>query len=852
MIPLGLLSELREAHDPEDRRSHGTGDRGDRILSRRVQRKQGREAKKQNRRQHHERLVQKRKVQVTGNVRSDRSDSGKKRKRGDESGSRHDDDDAPSMAKHNNSNKKKQRVKEHKNKSGGGNGRNEKFMELLRQDGLIPQEGATSGKAAVTKEEDAEIARLDRLLGKKKDTIEDGLGDFLDGITAADGLSSDDDDDDDDDGSGDYGDGADEDAVMAEKKKALADHLAGGMVSGTRGSIYGADNERQWREDKRANREDGIAGPGSETPSASTGKYIPPHLRAKKNGAAAPAKSTTSSALDRTLHRNVNRLTESNMLSIAKTINELFFEYPRGDVTNALARHIMNECLSGMASRLVAVAAGVISIVHLEQGLDVGGSILDTLTERFLECYHEGSRSLTDGIKIKCCTVVLLYAYLYNFKVVHSLVICGLLETLVDKLGVLDVELVLVLIQNCGHQLRSDDPRALKAIIERLQARTRTLFSDEAARKDAKGNDDDNEQNGSSPSTTRIRYMVDTICDLKNNKTKLAHHSNDSQRIRQKLIQAKLSCATGHQLRISWADLISPEKKGRWWLVGAAYAGAASSFSNDSVGATTKSGAFHGDVDGAETDGSSSSSSKTKKALSGFDDQLLKLARKHHMNTDGRRAIFCILMTSDDYLDAFEKIHKLNLQGKQDREVVHVLLHCCSKEKSFNRFYLLLATHLCGINHNFKFTFQYSLWDRLQNLNDFSASAIANVARLYAGLVSRGSLSLACLKVVEFRGMTDIREQAFFRQFFSTLFHLRQRAGDASEENAKEQDQLIVTHFERIAKVAALNDLCEGVRFFLRNAMDGIGAADKQTKRRIRLARSALKTCRTEDTAMDW
>lgn len=43
----------------------------------------------------------------------------------------------------------------------------------------------------------------------------------------------------------------------------------------------------------------------------------------------------------------------------------------------------------------------------------------------------------------------------------------------------------------------------------------------------------------------------------------------------------------------------------------------------------------------------------------------MQLAATQRMNTDVRRAIFCVIMSGEDYLDAFEKILKLGLTGKQ-------------------------------------------------------------------------------------------------------------------------------------------------------------------------------------------
>jgi len=39
-----------------------------------------------------------------------------------------------------------------------------------------------------------------------------------------------------------------------------------------------------------------------------------------------------------------------------------------------------------------------------------------------------------------------------------------------------------------------------------------------------------------------------------------------------------------------------------------------------------------------------------------FSAKVLEMARKQRMNTDVRRNIFCVVMTSEDYLDAFEKL----------------------------------------------------------------------------------------------------------------------------------------------------------------------------------------------------
>ena len=89
------------------------------------------------------------------------------------------------------------------------------------------------------------------------------------------------------------------------------------------------------------------------------------------------------------------------------------------------------------------------------------------------------------------------------------------------------------------------------------------------------------------------------------------------------------------------------------------------------------------------------SKSKTKqKQTVGEDQALLNLARKQGMNTEVRRSIFVVLMTSEvcptcpttcptvidqfqDYVHACDRLNALRLTSVQQREFVRVALHCC-------------------------------------------------------------------------------------------------------------------------------------------------------------------------------
>lgn len=88
---------------------------------------------------------------------------------------------------------------------------------------------------------------------------------------------------------------------------------------------------------------------------------------------------------------------------------------------------------------------------------------------------------------------------------------------------------------------------------------------------------------------------------------------------------------------LKWSKLVDPEKKGQWWLSG----DMASTMDN------VKEVASNIDKEAPEA------------------QKMLQLAAAQRMNTDARRAIFCIVMSGEDYIDTFEKLLRLDLHGKQ-------------------------------------------------------------------------------------------------------------------------------------------------------------------------------------------
>lgn len=86
--------------------------------------------------------------------------------------------------------------------------------------------------------------------------------------------------------------------------------------------------------------------------------------------------------------------------------------------------------------------------------------------------FDELSKSDAEGKE--CENLLALIAHLYNFHVVHSLLIFDILKKLVSTFTEKDIELILFLLKNVGFSLRKDDALALKDLISEAQSKAHT------------------------------------------------------------------------------------------------------------------------------------------------------------------------------------------------------------------------------------------------------------------------------------------------------------------------------------------------------------------------------------------
>lgn len=505
---------------------------------------------------------------------------------------------------------------------------------------------------------------------------------------------------------------------------------------------------------------------------ASSIKYVAPHLRSLAGN-----ESEEYIQIRRRVRGLLNRLSESNVESITGEMATIFRSTVRSVSTQIIINEVLAACSGGPRGneQYAAVFASFVAGLACSVGMDFSAKFMALLAKAFEdECLKEDNISLRN--------LTLLLSYLCIFGVCSSDLIYDFLITLSKRLREIDVSTILTVLNCCGMKIRSDDPTAMKNFIQSVQNRVNEL---KASSVEGQAN-----INGK-----RMEFMLETIFDIKNNKKRPKEETAPHARIKKWLQKLRVEEILIRGLK--WSKLLDPDNKGQWWLSG----GMAAKTDNVQEVANTI------DKDILEA------------------QKMLQLASSQRMNTDARKAIFCIIMSGEDYIDAFEKLLRLDLVGKQDREIMRVIVECCLQEKIFNKYYTTLASKLCEHDKNHKFTLQFCIWDHFKELESMQLLRSMHLAKFIAEMVGSFTLSLAVLKSVELSDITQLTPKRImhFRMLFEALFEY--------------PDEVIWNSLTRVAVSPELETLRHGIEFFIR---EYVVKTNKAFANKFKISKKAL------------
>jgi len=557
-------------------------------------------------------------------------------------------------------------------------------------------------KVEVVEEDPEEVIqrRLAKKLGikgggkmKADDGLDDLLGELDDIMTGGRGSSS----------GSDGSEGSDGSGFSEEEARMGGTGSLSGSPSAT--SSFGLDSGSASLGSESGSGSDGVGDDDNKDRALDLeGRYVPPALRRARQDQQTNAEGESAAVL-RKVRGLINRMTESNLEGIVGDLATMYRNEGRSWVSTSLSKELITGSTEGpRASERFAItaAAAVASLAGLTESSEVVATFLSMLG-RQLEASLKGKDSLA------CSNLVRLLGCLYLSKAIKADLMFDVLDVWSDRErgGFTEEHIVSIvgLLTVSGLALRKADPALMKEFVVDIH--------DKASR-----------EAETSQLTTRARVMLDLVVDVKNNRMKnsdkkgvLASLSaqsgavtlanalppNVAQWFRGSIGRIE-SVAVGG---IPWRKVVQDDNRGFWWLQGVRDGEDARTRKDRNDRTEAASGFTAGDPDESSA-------------------ELLKLAKKLRMSTDTRRTIFLAVMSSEDAIDAAEKLLRLNLKGAQEREIVRVTVECCMHESAWNPYYGLLITRLCALAKGHRVTLNYCLWDFIKDAASDTASKLKN------------------------------------------------------------------------------------------------------------------------------
>ncbi|AJV49094.1 Sgd1p [Saccharomyces cerevisiae YJM1208] len=542
-------------------------------------------------------------------------------------------------------------------------------------------------------------------------------------------------------------------------------------------------------------------------PTQSVESYVPPSLRKKLDDS---ENNSTLSEISKKVNSSLNKLSDSNITIIITDLNRLYDSLPRQYVTESLTKGILNiisqnqKLLDGFIMNYAALAYTLSKL----RGIEVGAFFIQKTVEAFLHHYEEEMENILKDQQSKisskiCINIATLLSYCYNFGFVSCRLIYDIIRIFVADPNEFTTELLLRIISISGQLIRGDDPSALRDIRSELLKNAKNL----------------KEQ------SPRLRFLMDTMSDLKNNRLKPSILATDHHPLKKNLQSILNSSSSWEPLQVSLEDIKNIDSKGKWWLVGASWRG-------------NMENAFEVSINN-END-----ASKSKKSKISIEDDLLDdipdwniIARQQRMNTDIRRAIFISIMSAQDYLDAFSKLEKLSLKNKQVLEIPRIVLHCLladSGSNGYNHYYALVANKICERYSHLSKSFQFLFWDVIKKFEDkeFDSESdtdeeddlddkekllrISNQGRFFGSLLANDILKLDVFKHVPFMGGLNTEGMLFMEILLFQLFLTVAKKSEKKLKMDESGNKRIIYSDDYLRDVLTKNVKSENMLFILK------------------------------------
>ncbi|KAG9349462.1 hypothetical protein JZ751_027907 [Albula glossodonta] len=459
------------------------------------------------------------------------------------------------------------------------------------------------------------------------------------------------------------------------------------------------------------------------------GAYIPP-ARLRMMQAQITDKSSLAfqrmswEALKKSINGLINKVNVSN---IGNIIHELLQEnIVRG--RGLLARSVLQA--QSASPIFTHVYAAVVAIIN-SKFPQIGELILKRLILNFRKGYRRNDKQ-------QCLTASKFVAHLINQNVAHEVLCLEMLTLLLERPTDDSVEVAISFLKECGLKLTEVSPRGINAIFERL----RNILHESEIDK-------------------RVQYMIEVMFAIRKDGFK------DHPIIPEGLDLVEEEDQFTHMLPLeddyNQEDILNVFKMDPDFLE-----------NEEKYKAIRKEILDEGSSDsgsGDDADGSDDEEEEDEEEEGGDEQEKVTIFDKTEVNLVAfRRTIYLAIQSSLDFEECAHKLIKMDFPESQTKELCNMILDCCAQQRTYEKFFGLLAGRFCLLKKDYMESFEAIFQEQYETIHRLETNKLRNVARMFAHLLYTDSIPwsvMECIKVSE--DTTTSSSRIFVKILFQEL-----------------------------------------------------------------------------------
>lgn len=330
----------------------------------------------------------------------------------------------------------------------------------------------------------------------------------------------------------------------------------------------------------------------------------------------------------------------------------------------------------------------------------------------------------------QCLTASKFVAHLINQNVAHEVLCLEMLTLLLERPTDDSVEVAISFLKECGLKLTEVSPRGINAIFERL----RNILHESEIDK-------------------RVQYMIEVMFAIRKDGFKDHPIIPDGLDLVEEedqfthMLPLEDDYNTEDILNVFKLDPNFLENEEKYKSIKREILDEGSSDSGDDAGGS-------GDDEDDDED---------EDVAAGDEQEKVTIIDQTEVNLVAfRRTIYLAIQSSLDYEECAHKLIKMDFPESQTKELCNMILDCCAQQRTYEKFFGLLAGRFCLLKKEYMESFEAIFHEQYETIHRLETNKLRNVARLFSHLLYTDSIPWSVLESVKMSEDTTTSSSRIF------------------------------------------------------------------------------------------